>query len=128
MIYTNRQTLEGGDGANYIGLGQTHTDNFYAGIKASYEYKDLFAISAGGTYYHWNADAQTTGSKSSDYNEALLMKPEFDLGIHTEIHPIAALWLNAGYQYTAGPNVIPDLREKYSCRQQPELGSHIQNL
>ena len=28
------------------------------------------------------------------------MKPEFDLGIHTEIHPIAALWLNAGYQYT----------------------------
>ncbi|EYA36967.1 TonB-dependent receptor [Bacteroides fragilis] len=99
-LYQSADAWEGGDGANYIGLGQTHTDNFYAGIKASYEYKDLFAISAGGTYYHWNADAQTTGSKSSDYNEALLMKPEFDLGIHTEIHPIAALWLNAGYQYT----------------------------
>ena len=99
-LYQSADAWDGGDGANYIGLGQTHTDNFYAGIKASYEYKDLFAISAGGTYYHWNADAQTTGSKSSDYNEALLMKPEFDLGIHTEIHPIAALWLNASYQYT----------------------------
>ena len=99
-LYQSADQWIGGSGANYIALGQTNTDNFYAGIKASYEYKDLFAISAGGTYYHWNADAQTTGSKSSDYNEALLMKPEFDLGIHTEIHPIAALWLNAGYQYT----------------------------
>ena len=45
-LYQSADAWEGGDGANYIGLGQTHTDNFYAGIKASYEYKDLFAISS----------------------------------------------------------------------------------
>lgn len=99
-MYQSADQWIGGSGANYIALGQTNTDNFYAGIKASYEYKDLFAISAGGTYYHWNTDNKGTDSKALSYDEALLMKPEFDFGIHAEVHPIPALWLNAGYQYT----------------------------
>lgn len=86
--------------ADFINLGLSDTENFYAGLKASYEYKDLFAISASGTYYNWEANYQADKPKPDDYYYALQMKPEFDFVIHTEIHPITRLWLNADYQYT----------------------------
>lgn len=98
------QTQNGWPGGNtqgsFIDLGQTDTDNFYAGIKASYAYKDLFSLAAEGTYYHWTADGGMLAQAGSpDYNVVLLMKPEFKLGFNAEIHPLPALWCNLGYQY-----------------------------
>lgn len=82
---------------NYVALGQTNTDNFYVGARASYEYKDIFSLGAEATYRHWNADNGT--DSGTDDNVALLMKPKFKLGFNAEVHPLPALWFNLGYDY-----------------------------
>lgn len=90
----------GGSGGNFIDLKQTDMENLYAGIRASYQYKDIFTLSAEGIYHHWKADkARTDNSGSPNYNPALWMKPEGELNFTAEVHPISNLWLNAGYQY-----------------------------
>lgn len=99
-LYELPNGMIGGFGGDFIDVRQTSTNNLYAGAKASYQYKDLFSLSAEGTYYNWNAkDALTDNVGSRNYNEALLMKPEFKFGLSAEVHPIPALWINLGYQY-----------------------------
>lgn len=99
-LYQMENGWVGGSGGNFIDLGQTDTDNFYAGAKISYAYKDLFSVSTGGTYYHWTADGAIADYTSSpDYNVALLMKPQFKFGFNAEVHPLPTLWVNLGYEY-----------------------------
>lgn len=71
-----------------IHLEQENTNNFYAGAKASYQYKDYFGVSAKGIYHHWDAS-----------NEALPFKTSFELGLSVEVRPIKQLLVNLGYQY-----------------------------
>lgn len=79
-----------------------NVDNFYAGVEASYAYKDLFSVSAEATYYGWDSDyAVPEGIYGPGYDPSLLMKPEFKFGLQAEVHPIRALRLNIGYQYTS---------------------------
>lgn len=96
-LYEISNGFTGGTNAYFIDLKQTNTDNLYLGAKVSYAYKDLFAFSAKGTYYHWNA--KDTSNDSDSYNPALLMKPQFDFGFNAEVHPLPALRLNVGYRY-----------------------------
>ena len=99
-LYQIENSWIGGTGGNFIDLRQTSTNNIYAGLSASYTYKDLFTLSGEGIYRHWKAsDAYTDNVSSPNYNPALWMKPETELNFKAEIHPIPALWLNIGYQY-----------------------------
>lgn len=99
-LYELPDQLIGGITASFLDLRQTNTDNLYVGAKVSYAYKDLFAFSAEGTYYHWNSkDGMTDNVSSPNYNMALLMKPQFDFGFNAEVHPLPALRLNVGYHY-----------------------------
>ncbi|MEG1564378.1 MAG: TonB-dependent receptor [Bacteroides sp.] len=66
------------------------TDNFYAGVQASYTYKDCFTLSADGVYTHWKADTDA----------ALLQKPQSYIALSVEGRPTRALRLNASYRYT----------------------------
>lgn len=92
----------GGSITNFLDYNYTNSNNFYAGVEVSYAYKDLFSISAEGTYYRWDSDYTVTdGAPALGYNPSLLMKPEFKFGLQAEIHPISALRLNIGYQYTS---------------------------
>jgi hypothetical protein len=76
---------------------QGHTDNFYLGGKVSYEYKDLFSLSAAYTYRSWNA-------KSNDL--LLAMKPVSEASLNLGIHPISALRLNVGFDYLGRKGVL----------------------
>ena len=99
-LYQIENSWIGGTGGNFIDLRQTTTNNIYAGLSASYTYKDLFTLSGEGIYRHWKAsDAYTDNVSSPNYNPALWMKPETELNFKAEIHPIPVLWLNVGYQY-----------------------------
>lgn len=71
-----------------IRLEQENTNNIYAGINYSHEYKDYFRLSAEAVYRHW--DASETAS---------IFKSILDLDIKTDIRPIPALLINLGYQY-----------------------------
>lgn len=99
-LYQMENAWIGGTGGNFIDLDQTDTDNFYAGARASYAYKDIFSLTAEGTYYHWTADETLMDKPGSpQYNLALLMKPEFKFGFNAEVHPLPTLWINLGYEY-----------------------------
>lgn len=72
-----------------IHLEQENTNNIYAGINYSHEYKDYFRLSAEAVYRHW--DASETAS---------ILKPALNLNIKTDVRLIPALFINLGYQYT----------------------------
>ncbi len=73
----------------FTGYDITHTNNLYFGGEASYEYKDLLALSIGGTGYHWNADIES----------ALYLKPLFRMEAEAGFRLIHALWIKARYAY-----------------------------
>lgn len=73
----------------YLNLGFTNAHNFYAGMKITYEYKDIIALSAAGTYRNWDA--------KEDF--ALLLKPAAEINFNMELHPIKELNVNIGYDY-----------------------------
>lgn len=73
----------------YLNLDFTNAHNFYAGMKITYEYKDIIALSAAGTYRNWDA--------KEDF--ALLLKPAAEINFNMEIHPIKELNVNIGYDY-----------------------------
>lgn len=98
-LYPMIGDLVGGQGGAFTDYRQTDSNNFQAGAQVSYAYKDLFSFSADATYYHWDADDLTPDSETVNYNDALLMKPEFKIGLQAEVRPIPALLLNIGYQY-----------------------------
>ena len=91
--------ITGGQGGVFTDYGQTDSYNFHAGAQISYAYKDLFSFAADATYYHWDADDPNVDSETVNYNDALLMKPQFKLGLQIEARPIHALSLNISYQY-----------------------------
>lgn len=98
-LYPMLGDLVGGHGGTFTDYRQTDSNNFQAGAQISYAYKDLFSFSADATYYHWDADDLTLDSETVNYNDALLMKPEFKIGLQVEARPISGLLLNIGYQY-----------------------------
>lgn len=73
----------------YLNLEFSNADNFYAGMKISYEYKDLIALSAAGVYRNWDAKEKYS----------LYMKPACEMNFSADIHPITGLNINLGYDY-----------------------------
>lgn len=73
----------------YLNLGTTNSNNFYAGMKISYEYKDIIALSAAGTYRNWDT--------KEDF--ALLLKPACEFNFNVNFRPIKGLNVNIGYDY-----------------------------
>lgn len=99
-LYQIENDWIGGHTGGFIDLRQTNAGNLYVGAKASYQYKDIFSLSAEGTYYHWNTDEGITdNANGNNYNVALFMKPQFKLGFNAELHPMQSLWVNLGYDY-----------------------------
>lgn len=91
--------ISGGRGGVFTDYKQADCYNLQAGAQISYAYKDLFSFAVDATYYHWDADDPGIDSETINYNDALLMKPQFKLGLQLETRPISALLLNIGYQY-----------------------------
>lgn len=73
----------------FINLGTTHSSNFYAGMKISYEYKDIITLSAAGTYRNWDTKE----------NYALLLKPASEFNFNVDFRPVTGLNVNIGYDY-----------------------------
>ena len=73
----------------YLNLEFSNTNNFYAGMKISYEYKDLIALSAAGTYRNWDAKEKYS----------LYMKPACEINFSADFRPITGLNINLGYDY-----------------------------
>lgn len=73
----------------YLNLGTANSNNFYAGMKISYEYKDIIALSAAGTYRNWDT--------KEDF--ALLLKPACEFNFNVNFRPIKELNVNIGYDY-----------------------------
>ena len=105
---------------------QTNTDNFYAGIKASYEYKDLLSYRQEEPIITGIWDSKGTDSGASSYDEASLMKPEFDVGMHAEVHPDTRTLAKRRLPIYPQSRTIQRKRlRKYDCRQQLYAGSYI---
>ena len=58
-------------------------------MKISYEYKDLIALSATGTYRNWDAKEKYS----------LYMKPACEINFSADFRPITGLNINLGYDY-----------------------------
>ena len=58
-------------------------------MKISYEYKDLIALSAAGTYRNWDAKEKYS----------LYMKPACEINFSADFRPITGLNINLGYDY-----------------------------
>ena len=100
MDYNNNPSLPNGDGQGentpspvtahqYLNLEFSNANNFYAGMKISYEYKDLIALSAAGTYRNWDAKEKYS----------LYMKPACEINFSADFRPITGLNINLGYDY-----------------------------
>lgn len=79
-------------------FGFTNSHNVYAGLKISYDYKDIFAFAIDGTYRNWDA--------KEEY--ALLLKPAYELKFDATLRPVKGLGIHLGYNY-AGREEIKDL-------------------
>ncbi|MDD3036943.1 TonB-dependent receptor [Bacteroides sp.] len=73
----------------FLNLAMTNSHNFYAGMKVSYEYKDIVALSASGIYRNWDA--------KEDY--ALLLKPACEFNFNATFKPMKELGIQIGYDY-----------------------------
>jgi len=72
-----------------LGFYQEDTKNFYAGLQANYNYKNVFSVMAKGQYYNWDSDTEP----------ALAFKPEYRFDLQLEARPISALSVNLGYNF-----------------------------
>ncbi|KAA5243441.1 TonB-dependent receptor, partial [Bacteroides finegoldii] len=80
--YSSLSDTSIGTVSTMLAFTQIHTDNVYAGIKLTYDYKDVLSLSAHYIYRNWN----------SDNNEYLLaVKPENEASISLNVHPTSAL-------------------------------------
>lgn len=84
----------------YITFGQSHTSNVHVGAQASYDYKNLVALSATAIYRSWDADLNT----------ALLFKPAFEFTVNADFRPLPALLLNVGYQHISREKVADEAK------------------
>ena len=118
MDYNNNPSLPDGDGQGentpspvtahqYLNLEFSNTNNFYAGMKISYEYKDLIALSAAGTYRNWDAKEKYS----------LYMKPACEINFSADFRPIttasASRWV---HEYNIGmTSLLCHLCHLFSC-------------
>lgn len=79
----------------FLNMAMTNSHNFYAGMKISYEYKDIVALSASGTYRNWDT--------KEDY--ALLLKPACEFNFNATFKPVKELSINIGYDYIGREDV-----------------------
>lgn len=85
------------DTENYemLGISQWNTNNIYAGLEISYDYKDILTFSASGIYRSWDA---RNDEPFNTKNKALTFKPAFETDFHVGIQPISPVLINLGYQ------------------------------
>ena len=67
---------------------QSNTNNTFAGVQASYEYKDLFTGSAQGKFYNWDAKDDAV----------LITKPQFSFDLQGTARIIPDLYVNLGFE------------------------------
>lgn len=79
-----------------LAISQWNTDNLYAGIEVSYDYKELVSLTAGATYRNWNAAHETL---LADPIPVLGLKPALESGVQIGLHPLSALQVNVGYRH-----------------------------
>lgn len=96
-LYPLQNGYIGGSVSYLVDMENSNTNNVYFGGKASYQYKDLFSLSAQSTYYHWS-------SNQKELNNVLMMKPQLEANFQAEVHPLSPLALTIGYQYTKRTN------------------------
>lgn len=72
-----------------ISFMQEETKNFFAGLQANYNYKDVFNFMAKGQYYNWDSDTEF----------ALAYKPEYTFDLQVGVRPVSALGINMGYEF-----------------------------
>ena len=73
-------------------LGTWDTDNLYAGAEISYDYRDLIAFTAQGTYRRWSA------SEQGEDLYVLAFKPVLEADARIDVHPISPLRVHIGYR------------------------------
>lgn len=79
----------------FLDMAMTKSHNFYAGMKVSYEYKDIVALSASGTYRNWDT--------KEEY--ALLLKPACEFNFNATFKPFKELGIHIGYDYMGREDV-----------------------
>ena len=75
-----------------LGLGTWDTDNFYFGAEISYDYRDIFRLSAQGVYRYWDTDG------AGEEMGVLAFKPVAEGHVRLEIHPVRPLRVHVGYR------------------------------
>lgn len=91
---TDRTTVK-----SYLDLPSENTNNFYAGIKLSYDYKDIISVSTAFTYRDWDANDK----------KALIMKPNSEVNLNVDFRPVTGLNMSVGYDYI-GRTKVNDIR------------------
>ena len=73
---------------------------FYGTVGLRYDYKDLFDVSLGGTYYNWKwEDSLGWVGGPEPEEEALSLKPELEITAEVGMKVIDNLRAKAGYEY-----------------------------
>ena len=80
------------DGNYTFTLGTWDTANLYAGAEISYDYRDLIAFTAQGTYRRWSASGQ------GEDLYVLAFKPVLEADARIDVHPINPLRVHIGYR------------------------------
>ena len=80
------------DGNYTFTLGTWDTANLYAGAEISYDYRDLIAFTAQGTYRRWSASGQ------GEDLYVLAFKPVLEADARIDVHPISPLRVHIGYR------------------------------
>lgn len=76
------------------------TKVFYGTVGLRYDYKDLFDVSLGGTYYNWKwEDSLGWVGGPEPEEEALSLKPELEITAEVGMKVIDNLRAKAGYEY-----------------------------
>lgn len=106
-------------------FAQDHTENLYAGGEVSFDYKDLFSLSASYTFRKWD---------SKDNETLLAVKPSGELSVSLRVHPITPLQIEVGYDYIERETVndylkmkaVNDLHAKASYRIFKGISAYVQ--
>ena len=83
--------LPAGADSYALGLGTWDTDNFYFGGEISYDYRDIFRLSAKGVSRSWGAD------EAGEERGVLAFKPAVTFDFKLDIHPVRPLRVYVGY-------------------------------
>ncbi|WP_321334358.1 TonB-dependent receptor [uncultured Bacteroides sp.] len=98
-LYGGYKTVADDISPTYNGMitfTQGKTKSLLAGLKLSYQYKNLFDVSAEGCAYHWD---------KTDEDLLLIQKPAFNLKLNANTQVTSKLNLKIGYDYTRRTSV-----------------------